>query len=151
MTILIGLVVGLFILLGLALMGAGLRNPRWLLVGFLLTVALYKYGESQLIDDVANLSIRVTGRSNGCAVGQMPVLLTNNDTRRIEGFAFELEGFLPNYSDRTAYEYHRSDRIIPAGQSWINCWAVENLEDILTAQQGQLRWKAAITSVEFAE
>lgn len=151
MAILIGLVVGLFILLGLALMGAGLRNPRWLLVGFLLIVALYKYGESQLIDDVANLSIRVAGQSNDCAVGQVPIVLTNGDTRRIEGFAFELEGFLPNYSDRTAYEYHRSDRIIPAGQSWTNCWAVEDLQDVPTAQHGQLRWEVAITSVEFAE
>lgn len=151
MAILIGLVVGLFILLALTLLGASFRNPRWLFVGLCMIVALYKYGESQLIDDVANLSIRVAGQSHGCAVGQVPVVLINGDTRSIQSFAFDLEAFAPNYSERTAYEYHSSDRIIPAGQSWTNCWAVEDLEDIPTPQHGRFRWEVAITSVEFAE
>lgn len=151
MAILIGLVVGLFILLALTLLGAGLRNPRWLFVGFCLILVLYKYGENQLANDVENLSISVSGQPNGCPVGQVHVRLTNGDTRRIERFGFELRGFLPNHSNRSAYQYLRSDRIIPAGQSWANCWRVAELGDLPVSQHGRLRWEAEITSVGFAE
>ena len=43
MAIVAGLVVFLLLLLGSHLMGWGFRNPRWLLVGVLLILALYGY------------------------------------------------------------------------------------------------------------
>lgn len=151
MAIVIGLVGGLFILLALTLLRAGFRNPRWIFFWFCMLAALYKYGESQLMDDVQNLSISAMGPPNGCVEGEIQVVLRNSDTRRIEQFGFELEGFLPNHSHRSAYQYLNSDRIIPAGQSWTNCWRVEELKHLPQHQRAQLRWETAITSVEFAE
>lgn len=151
MALVIGLIAGLFILLGLALMGAGLRNPRWLFVGFCVLAVLYKIGDSKLAGDVENLSISAMGPPNGCPEGEVQVVLRNNDNRRIEQFGFELEGFLPNHSNRSAYQYLNSDRIIPAGQSWSNCWRVEELKYLPQHQRGLLRWEVQITSVEFAE
>ncbi|MGC1498025.1 MAG: hypothetical protein WA790_19630 [Sulfitobacter sp.] len=151
MALVIGLIAGLFILLGLALMGAGLRNPRWIIFWFCMLAALYKYGESKLVDDVQDLSISAMGPPNGCMDGEISVVIRNGDTRRIEQFGFELEGFLPNHSSRSAYQYLNSDRIIPAGQSWSNCWRVEELKYLPQPQRSQLRWGVQITSVEFAE
>ena len=150
MAIAIGLIAGLFIMLALALLGAGFRNPRWLVVAVLLIVALYKYGTDQL--ETNSQGITVAARySAACEPEHVQVSIVNDGTRAITHLGFNVKGYRPNHSTYVAQRYHSTDRIIPAGQSWTSCWRVLQLGDVPEVQHPSLRWEARITSVGLAE
>ncbi|MGC1495411.1 MAG: hypothetical protein WA790_06355 [Sulfitobacter sp.] len=150
MAIVVGLVVGLFLLLGFHLLGIGLRNPRWLFVGFCLILALYKYGAQQHEQDIQDIGL-IAGRSTDCTLNQVQTVVGNGRSEVIIGFRFSLRGFKPNHSDHILYGSFQSDRIIPAGQSWASCWDIDGLADVPTMQKNSLRWEAELTNVEFAD
>jgi len=150
MALLAGLVVALFLLLAFHLLGWSARNPRWLVAGALVLVALYAYGTKQLEDDIQNVGL-VAARSADCPVNQVQVLIVNGRQRDITGFSFSLRGYRPNYSEYVAYDHHRTDRIIPPGGEWITCWPVEDLQQVPTAQKATLRWEVEFTDLDYAE
>lgn len=150
MAIAIGLVVGLFLLLGSHLLGAGLRNPRWLVVAFYGIAALYMYGARQLERDIQDVGLIAVGSSD-CPVNQVQVVIANGRTENVIGFAFSLRGFRRNFSQHVVYESHRTDRIVPAGGSWSSCWDVEDLLELPLAQKSTLRWETELTSIDYAE
>ena len=150
MAIAIGLIGGLFIMLALALLGAGFRKPRWLVVAVLLILALYKYGVEQL--ETTSQGITVAARySAECQRAHIQVTISNNGTSGITHLGFHVKGFLPNHSTHVAQRYHSTDRIISAGQSWTSCWRILALDNVLAAQHPSLRWESRITSVRLAE
>jgi hypothetical protein len=150
MAIAAGLIVALFLFLGSHLLGARLRNPRWLLVALCGIAALYMYGARQLEKDIQDVHL-VAARSADCPANRVQVVIANGRTADIIGFAFTLHGFRPNFSDHVAYDSHRTDRIVPAGHSWSSCWVVDDLVELPTAQKSMLRWDVEFTSIDFAE
>lgn len=150
MAIAIGLIGGLFIMLALALLGAGFRNPRWLVVVVCLILALYAYGRNQLETNSENVS--VTARySPACDPEHVELTISNAGAQAITRLGFNLKGFRPNHSAHVAQRYHWTDRIIPAGQSWTSCWRVLQLGDVPEVQHPTLRWESHITSIRLAE
>lgn len=150
MAVVVGLVVGLFALLAFALIGKGIRNPRWALAVILFLVAAYYWGEESLQRDTEHLSISTSGKA-GCEVNQVGVTLVNAGRRDVLSFRFYLEGFLPNHSDSVAREGFRSDRIVRSGETWANCWTLEDLERIEPREQSSLRWDIEISGVTLSE
>jgi len=150
MAIAIGLIGGLFIMLALALLGAGFRNPRWLIVAVLLIFALYKYGAEQLETNSENVTL-LARYSPVCDPELVEVTISNGGAQAITRLGFNLKGFRPNHSAYVAQRYHRTDRIIPAGQSWTSCWRVLQLGNVPEAQHPTLRWESRITSIQLAE
>ena len=101
MAIAIGLIGGLFIMLALALLGAGFRNPRWLVVAVLLIFALYKYGIEQL--ETNSQGITVAARySAACDPEHVEVTISNAGAQAITRLGFTVKGFRPNHSDHVA-------------------------------------------------
>ena len=150
MAIAIGLIVGLFLLLGFHLLGAGLRNPRWLILVVCLVLALYVYGQNQL--ETKSQNITVSARySPACEPEHVEVTITNNGIKAITYLRFNVRGFRPNYSAYVAQRYHSTDRIIRPGHSWTSCWRVLQLDDVPVAQQVSLRWETTINSIELSE
>ena len=150
MAIAVGLVVGLFLLLGFHLLGAGFRNPRWLFVVVCLVLAAYKYGQNQL--EIKSENISVAARySSACEPEHVEVTISNAGARAITYLRFNVRGFRPNHSAYVAQRYHRTDRIIPAGQSWTSCWRVLQLDDVPEVQHPTLRWESSITSIELGD
>jgi len=150
MAIAIGLIGGLFVMLALALLGAGFRNPRWLVVAVCLILALYKYGIEQLETNSQNIT--VTARySRACEPEHVEVTIANNRAQAITHLGFNIKGFRPNHSAFVAQRYHSTDRIIPAGQSRTSCWRVLQLGDVPEVQHPNLRWESRITSVRLSE
>ena len=150
MAVVIGLVVGLFALLGFTLIGKGIRNPRWALVVILLLAAAYYWGEERHQRDTEHLTISTTG-TTGCGVNQVGVTLANAGPRDVRSFRFYLEGFKPNHSDSVAREGFRSDRIVRPGEAFTHCWDVEDLERVNPAEQPNLRWEIEISDVTLTE
>mgnify|MGYP001584787403 CR=1 FL=1 len=150
MAIVVGLTVGLFLLLGFHLLGAGFRNPRWLIVAVCLLLALYKYGQNQLVSDIQDIGL-IAVRSADCTGNQLQVVVANGRANNITGLSFFLRGFRPNYSEHVAFAAMETDRVVPAGQSWVSCWDIAALKEVPMAQRSTLRWEVEITAVEFAE
>jgi len=150
MALAIGLLVGLFVLLGLALLKAGFRNPRWLLAVILGILGLYQLGEDRLASDLLGVEIITNGISS-CPPNQVRVTIRNQREQAITGFRFTLHGYRPNHSDHVAYVSHGSDRIVGPGTNWTQCWLVEELEGLPQTQHGSLRWEVSITSIELAD
>lgn len=150
MALAIGLIIGLFVLLGMALLGAGLRNPRWLVIAALGITALYHYGQDRLSSNLEGIEI-IAGQGAACPADHIQVTVSNAGTKTITGFSFSLRGYRPNFSQHIVDQSHRTDRIIPAGQSWANCWEVKDLKGLSQTQQATLLWEVAITSVELSE
>lgn len=150
MAIVVGLVVALFLLLGTHLLGAGLRNPRWLFVGALLIFALYKYGSNQIQQDSQNVVV-TAGYSQTCPAKHVNVTIQNAGDRAIHRLGFQLIGYQPNHSSSVATRYHSTDRIIPAQGSWTNCWKVIGLDDVNPQLYPILRWEAEISSITLAD
>ena len=150
MAIAAGLIVALFLFLGSHLVGAGLRNPRWLFVAFCGIAALYMYGARQLKQDIQDIGL-IAVRSPDCPANQVQVLIVNGRTADIIEYAFVLRGFRPNYSEHVAYDSHRTDRIIPAGGEWLSCWTVEGLVELPAAQKSTLRWEVEFTDIDYAK
>jgi len=147
MALVIGLLVGLFVLLGLALLKAGFRNPRLLLAVTLGIIGLYQLGEDRLARDLEGVEITTDGISS-CPPNQVRVTIRNQREQAISGFRFTLHGYRPDYSDHVAYASHGSDRIVGPGTNWTECWLVEDLEDLPQTQHRGLRWEVSITSIE---
>lgn len=149
MAIAIGLIGGLFIMLALALLGAGFRNPRWLILVVCLILALYKYGAEQL--ETNSQHITVAARySPACEPAHIQVRISNNGTSGITHLGFNVKGFRPNHSTHVAQRYHSTDRVIPSGQSWTSCWRILALDNVPVAQHPTLRWESRVTSVRLA-
>ena len=129
MAVAAGLTVGLLFLLGLVLLRKGIRKPHWVLAILLLLSAAYFYGEEQLQRDTEGLLISPLGTS-ACPANHLQVALTNDGPRDVLGFSFELRGFQRDHSNSVAQQVHRTDRIVRSGQSWTNCWPVDDLEDV---------------------
>ncbi len=150
MAIVIGLIVGLFLLLGFHLLGFGLRNPRWLFVAFCLILALYKYGREQLESNSMNVSVTAQ-YSIGCDAGHVEVTISNKGAQHVRRLGFELNAFRPNHSGSVAKRFHRTDRIIPADQSWTSCWRVLQLDNVPADQHTSLRWDVRISSISLGD
>ena len=150
MALAIGLLVGLFVLLGLALLKAGVRNPRWFFAIVLLLIGLYQIGAERLERDLERIDAVVRG-TVGCPANQVRVDVSNEDTRDVLRLSFSLRGYLPNYSEPVIRETIRSDRIVRPGTNWTDCWTVEDLEDLPIGQHATLRWELEITSIELSE
>jgi hypothetical protein len=150
MALAIGLLVGLFILFGIALLKAGVRNPRWFLVVVLVLIALYQFGSAQLQRDLEYVDLVVRG-TDGCPANKLRVDISNADTRDVLRLSFNLVGYLPDYSEPVIRETVRTDRIIRPGANWSNCWAVDGLKDLPIQQQGTLRWELAVTGIDLSE
>ena len=150
MAIVVGLVVALILLLAFNLLGAGLRNPRWLFVGAVLIFALYKYGSDQLAEDSQNVLV-VAQYSDQCADRHVRVTIHNGGDAAIDRFGFEVTGFQPNHSRSVARRSHSSDRIIAAGETWSHCWRVHALDNVNPQLLPTLRWEADITSITLAD
>jgi hypothetical protein len=150
MAVAIGLLVALFVLLGLTLLKAGVRNPRWFLAVVLLLIGLYQIGAERLERDLERVDAVVRGTA-GCPANQVRVDVSNSDTRDVLRLSFSLIGYLPNYSEAVIRETIRSDRIVLAGTNWTNCWAVEDLEDLPVRQHATLRWELEVTGIDLSE
>ena len=150
MALLIGVILGLFAMFALALLGAGFRNPRWLVIAVFGIIALYQFGENKLVNDLENITITADG-SAGCPVNHVQMVVTNGGPQSITRLAFSLRGFKPNYSNHIAYAFFPTYRIVPPGQSWTNCWEVKDLRKLTGTEQSNLRWDVQISSVGFAE
>ena len=150
MAIVAGLIVGLILLLAFNLLGAGFRNPRWLLVGAVLIFALYKYGANQIANDSAEVRI-VAQYSDQCEDRHVRVTIHNGGDTAIIRFGFEVTGFQPNHSSSIARRSHSSDRIIGVGETWSQCWRVHALDNVNPQLLPTLRWEAQITSITLAD
>ncbi len=150
MAIIIGLVVALFLFLRFHLLGAGLRNPRWLFVGALLIFALYKYGEEQLAEDSADVLV-VAQYSEECPERHVRVTIHNGGESAITGTGFKVTGYQLNHSNSVATRYHSTDRIIPSQASWTHCWRVLGLDDVNPQLYPRLRWEVEVTSITLAD
>lgn len=150
MAIVIGLVVALVLLLAFNLLGAGLRNPRWLFVGAVAIFALYKYGANQIANDSAEVLI-VAQYSDQCEERHVRVTIHNGGDAAIHRFGFEVTGFQPNHSSSVARRSHSSDRIINVGETWSQCWRVHALDNVNPQLLPTLRWEAGITSITLAD
>lgn len=150
MALLVGLVVGLFLLLGTHLLGAGLRNPRWLFVGALLIFALYKYGAQQLAKDSADVLV-VAQYSDQCPDRHVRVTIRNSGEAAIISTRFKITGFQPDHSQPVATLYDTTDRIIRPDQVWSHCWRVLQLDNVETHLHPSLRWEAEITDITLAD
>lgn len=150
MAIVIDLIAGLFILLALTLLGAGFRNPRWLIVAFCLIFALFMYGQDQLETNSQHIIV-MARYSAECKRAHIQVSISNNGTSAITYLRFNVKGFRPNHSTHVAQRYHSTDRIIPVGQSWTSCWRILALDNVPEALHPALRWEARITSVDLSE
>lgn len=150
MAIVIGLVVALILLLAFNLLGAGLRNPRWLFVGAVLIVALYKYGSDQLAEDSADVLV-VAQYSDQCEDRHVRVTIHNGGDSAITNMRFAITGYQRNYSEPVATRYETTDRIIVEDQVWSHCWRVLQLDNVDATLHPSLRWEAEIRGITLAE
>lgn len=150
MALLVGLVVGLFLLLGFHLLGAGFHSPRWLFVGALLILALYKYGAQQLAKDSADVLV-VAHYSDQCSNRHVRVTIRNSGEAAITSTRFKITGFQPDHSQPVATRYDTTDRIIRPNQTWSHCWRVLQLDNVDTHLHSLLRWEAEITGITLAD
>lgn len=150
MAIVVGLVVALILLLAFNLLGAGLRNPRWLFAGALLIFALYKFGTDQLAEDSANVLV-VAQYSDQCQDSHVRVTIHNGGDTAITNMRFSVTGYQLNHSEPVATRYETTDRIVGAGQVWSNCWRVLQLDNVGASLHPSLRWEAEIRGITLAE
>lgn len=150
MAIVIGLVVALVLLLAINLLGAGLRNPRWLFVGAVLISALYKYGADQLAEDSQNVLV-VAQYSDQCEERHVRVTIHNDGDTAITNMRFSITGYQPNHSEPVATRYETTDRIIGVDQVWSQCWRVLQLDNVDATLHPSLRWEAEIRGITLAE
>jgi len=150
MAIVVGLVVALILLLAFNLLGAGLRNPRWLFAGAVLIFALYKYGADQLAEDSAGVLV-VAQYSDQCPDRHLRVTIHNGGDSAIANMRFSVTGYQPNHSEPVAKRYETTDRIIDVDQIWSHCWRVLQLDNVDAALHPSLRWEAEIRGITLAE
>ncbi|WP_147124194.1 hypothetical protein [Shimia ponticola] len=150
MAIVIGLVVALILLLAFNLLGAGMRNPRWLFVGAVLIFALYKFGADQLAEDSQNVLV-VAQYSDQCPDRHVRVTIHNGGETAITNMRFSVTGYQPNHSEPVAKRYETTDRIIGADQVWSDCWRVLQLDNVDASLHPSLRWEAEIRGITLAE
>lgn len=150
MALLIGAIVALLLFLGFHLLGAGFRNPRWLLVGALLIFALYKFGSNQIQRDSQNVVVSAE-YATSCPAKHVSVTIQNEGDRAIQRMGFQLTGYQRNNSNSVATRYHHTDRIVPARGSWTHCWRVHALDDVSAHLHPGLRWETEVRSITLAD
>ncbi len=150
MALVVGLIVGFVILLALKLLGASLRYPQWAGIVFLALYSLNYLAQNHLDSKLENVQIAAI-RSSSCGQNQVQVRVTNGRTDEIISYAFNLYGYRPNHSKYVTFDALKTDRIIPAGESWANCWGVSQLDQLPADQRWKLRWEIKLTGIEFAE
>lgn len=150
MAIVAGLIVALILLLAFNLLGAGLRNPRWLLVGVVLIFALYKFGADQLAEDRAGVLV-VAQNSDQCEDRHVRVTIHYGGDTAITNMRFAITGYQPNHSEPVATRYETTDRIVGADQVWSHCWRVLQLDNVDATLHPSLRWEAEIRGITLAQ
>lgn len=105
------------------------RQMGTLLLGIVVLIALggayiWQQGEGR---KRARASVEVSVRYDVSACSSsFPLLVTyrNGSRRTVEKIIYDIGGFTPGYSDVVLQDDYKTDRIIPPGQTYGECWSV---------------------------